>query len=174
MIVSALKVQNLISRELFDVVHYKWLLECVQKESLVALEPRLMIYAKPETQAVFENDIDKFGDSYTHDTTVPLLREVFQHMDKVKLKQIEQDMAHNNSTITDDGDPRPLKKIKLDPANTTIKTEQKIKNELKATLAEAYKNVDILSIENKHGRPWWGLFRGYNIYLAPEDPIVAR
>jgi DNA ligase-4 len=166
---ETLKVQNLISREMYDVVHYKWLLECVQKESLVALEPRLMIYAKPETQAVFENDIDKFGDSYTHDTTVPLLREVFQHMDKIKLKQLEQEMVHT-STTTDDGDPRPLKKIKLDP---TIKAEQKIKDELKATLAEAYKDVDILGVENKHGRPWWGLFRGYSIYLAPEDPIVA-
>ena len=166
-------MQNLISRELYDVVHYKWLLECVQRESLIALEPRLMLYAKPETQAVFENDIDKFGDSFTHNTTVPLLREVFQHMDKVKIKQLEQELTHT-STATDDSDLRPLKKIKLDPTTTSVKSEQKTTIELKTSIAETYKDVHILDIENKYGRPWWGLFRGYTIYPAPDDPIVAR
>jgi hypothetical protein len=35
-----------------------------------------MIFAKPETRAIFENEVDKYGDSYTTDTTVPILREV--------------------------------------------------------------------------------------------------
>jgi hypothetical protein len=37
---------------------------------------RYMIYAKPETRTKFETEMDKYGDSYTLDTTVPILREV--------------------------------------------------------------------------------------------------
>jgi len=83
---EALKVRNLITKGDVDIIHYKWLSDCVQKEALISLEPRYMIYTKPETKAVFLHDIDKYGDSYTADTSVSLLREIFDQVEKQKKK----------------------------------------------------------------------------------------
>jgi hypothetical protein len=38
--ITALKVQNLMQKGTFDIVHLKWILDCVEKESLLPLEPR--------------------------------------------------------------------------------------------------------------------------------------
>lgn len=35
----------------------------------------------PETEAIFKNDIDRFGDSYTTEASVAQLKDVFVNMD---------------------------------------------------------------------------------------------
>lgn len=37
---KAVKVQNLISQEIYDVIHYNWLLECLSQKKLLPLEPK--------------------------------------------------------------------------------------------------------------------------------------
>jgi len=53
-----------------------------------------MIHASPSTQAVFQNDIDAFGDSFTADTTVENLRELFKEMAK-KDKETDTNVYRN-------------------------------------------------------------------------------
>jgi DNA ligase-4 len=72
----AIKVQNLIQTELQDVINYRWLLDCIEQNCVLPLEPKYMMFTTSETKRKFLMEIDKFGDSYTKDATVKSLREV--------------------------------------------------------------------------------------------------
>jgi hypothetical protein len=37
---KVIKVNNLIRQGIFDIVHYRWILECIQESTLLALEPK--------------------------------------------------------------------------------------------------------------------------------------
>jgi len=77
---ETLKVKNIQLRGEIDIIRHKWILDCIGKENLLSLEPRYMIHASPSTQTIFQNDIDKFGDSFTTDTTVENLREILREI----------------------------------------------------------------------------------------------
>ncbi|KAL6068764.1 DNA ligase, variant 2 [Balamuthia mandrillaris] len=79
---ETLKVKNLIQRGVCDVVHYKWLLDCVHANKEVPLEPKYMLFTTKETKSKFLLEIDRFGDSYTKDATEATLQEAFRQFDK--------------------------------------------------------------------------------------------
>ncbi|PFH38757.1 ATP-dependent DNA ligase domain-containing protein [Besnoitia besnoiti] len=46
------------------VVHFRWLLECAENDTLVPLRPSLVIHGTPETEREFARQFDAFGDAY--------------------------------------------------------------------------------------------------------------
>jgi len=107
---ETLKVKNLQFRGEIDIIRHKWILDCIGKENLLSLEPRYMIHTSPSTQAIFQNDIDPFGDSFTTDTTIENLREI--------LKEIN--LKKDLNTGDDEGSPLP-KKPKMDNIQLSTK-----------------------------------------------------
>jgi len=71
------KVRNLKRHGEWNVLHYRWLLECASADRLVELEPKHMIYTNHQQFAIFRRDIDVYGDSYLRDTTVEVMFVVF-------------------------------------------------------------------------------------------------
>jgi hypothetical protein len=83
--ILAVKVANLKAAGQFDIIHFDWLLDCIKREIIANLEPRYMIYTKPETQEKFKNEIDVYGDSFATDTTPELLQQVQRHYVPLRL-----------------------------------------------------------------------------------------
>ncbi|XP_030057178.1 DNA ligase 4 isoform X2 [Microcaecilia unicolor] len=74
------RVRNIISSNKNDVVTAKWLLQCFETKSIVALQPCHMIHMCPSTKQHFALEYDCYGDSYCSDTDLVQLRDVFQRM----------------------------------------------------------------------------------------------
>ncbi|KEP64515.1 UNVERIFIED_CONTAM: ATP-dependent DNA ligase domain-containing protein [Hammondia hammondi] len=51
------------------VLHFRWLLECAEREEAVALRPSLVIHGTPETERLFSRHFDVFGDAFLEDET---------------------------------------------------------------------------------------------------------
>lgn len=75
--VENMRVKNLISSNLHDVVWASWLLECLDQKEVVPWQPRHMIHMSPSTREHFAKEYDSYGDSYFVDTDEQQLREVF-------------------------------------------------------------------------------------------------
>jgi len=121
--ILALKIKNLKAAGDFDIIRYKWIVDCVVKGMFIPLEPRYMIFAKEDTKEMFVNEIDMYNDSYRSDATVDTLREVRQEQnseicglraDKSSLKVFEG-MYCNNPALMGQISPRKKALVKPDP-----------------------------------------------------------
>jgi hypothetical protein len=74
------KVNNIIQRGQYDVVHYNWILDCVAESTYLPLEPKYMIYMTIETKRKFLKESDRFGDNFSNNATVKSLREVSEFL----------------------------------------------------------------------------------------------
>ncbi|XP_072293749.1 DNA ligase 4 [Eucyclogobius newberryi] len=72
-----MRVKNLISSNKHDIVWATWLLECLDRKEVVPWQPRHMISMSPSTKEYFAKQYDQYGDSYSVDTDVEQLKEVF-------------------------------------------------------------------------------------------------
>ncbi|XP_020670483.3 DNA ligase 4 isoform X1 [Pogona vitticeps] len=77
------RVKNIISSNKYDVVRVEWLLQCFQTKAFVPWQPACMIHMSPETKEYFACVYDCYGDSYTVDTDMVQLKEVFSRMNNV-------------------------------------------------------------------------------------------
>ncbi|XP_044287857.1 DNA ligase 4 [Varanus komodoensis] len=75
--VENVRVKNIISSNKYDVVKAEWLLQCFQTKSFVPWRPAYMIHMSSETKQHFACKYDFYGDSYTVDTDMAQLKEVF-------------------------------------------------------------------------------------------------
>ncbi|VBB88358.1 Conserved hypothetical protein [Yarrowia lipolytica] len=83
-----IKVQALTKRvHGVDVIRPNWLLDCINEEKLVALEPRNLLESSAETLALAKTNVDEFGDSYTRPLTYKEMQEVLRFMDQFDLDQ---------------------------------------------------------------------------------------
>ena len=80
---KAVKVCNLIKRDLYDIVRASWLKRCVDEGRWIKLAPGDMIHISQKTQKNFQQEYDEFGDSFTELTSVPELQSVFRGMNNV-------------------------------------------------------------------------------------------
>lgn len=78
--VENVRVKNIISSNKHDVVRTDWLLQCFQARSFVPWQPTCMIHMSPETKRHFACAYDCYGDSFTADTDLAQLKEVFSGM----------------------------------------------------------------------------------------------
>ncbi|NWT81852.1 DNLI4 ligase, partial [Lanius ludovicianus] len=74
------RVKNIIASNKYDVVRAEWLLQCFQTKMLVPWQPAFMIHMSPDTKEHFAREYDCYGDSYTANTDVAQLKEVFSRM----------------------------------------------------------------------------------------------
>ncbi|NXV00450.1 DNLI4 ligase, partial [Cettia cetti] len=78
--VENVRVKNIIASNKYDVVSAEWLLQCFQTKMLVPWQPAFMIHMSPETKEHFAREYDCYGDSYTANTDVMQLKEVFSRV----------------------------------------------------------------------------------------------
>ncbi|XP_033837878.2 DNA ligase 4 [Periophthalmus magnuspinnatus] len=71
------RVKNLIASNKHDIVRATWLLECLHRKEVVPWQPRHMVSMTPSTREYFAKQYDQYGDSYSMDTDVEQLKEVF-------------------------------------------------------------------------------------------------
>lgn len=76
----ALRVTNLIKRDMYDIVKIEWFERCMDAGHWVPWSPGDMIHTSPKTQKSFQQDYDVYGDSYTEDTTAEQLKSVFERI----------------------------------------------------------------------------------------------
>ncbi|XP_022104577.1 DNA ligase 4-like [Acanthaster planci] len=72
-----LKVRNIISCDIYDVVRTEWLLTCLEEKKCLPWLPSHMIHVSPETKEQFSLLYDRHGDSYTEDVDAEKLKEIF-------------------------------------------------------------------------------------------------
>ncbi|XP_070569622.1 DNA ligase 4-like [Ptychodera flava] len=78
----AVRVQNIIRCNEYDVVKVTWLLDCLEKGRFLPWLPSHMIHLSPDTAEEFALEYDRHGDSYTEDVTIPKLTEIFQKVEE--------------------------------------------------------------------------------------------
>ncbi|KYR02618.1 DNA ligase IV [Tieghemostelium lacteum] len=79
---DAVKIQNLVNHGSIDILHYQWLVDCIQETRLIPLGPKYMIYATEQTKTMFLKDSDIYGDSFTMPCTVQSLFDSFDQIQK--------------------------------------------------------------------------------------------
>lgn len=79
-----IRVKNIISSNKHDVVRAEWLLQCFERQAFVPWQPASMIHMSSETKEHFACKYDCYGDSYTADTDVAQLKELFSRMSNLK------------------------------------------------------------------------------------------
>ncbi|XP_060087717.1 DNA ligase 4 [Heteronotia binoei] len=81
-----IRVRNIISSNKHDVVRAEWLLQCFERQAFVPWQPTFMIHMSSETKEHFACKYDRYGDSYTADTDVTQLKELFSKMSNLREK----------------------------------------------------------------------------------------
>ncbi|ESP05690.1 hypothetical protein LOTGIDRAFT_181463 [Lottia gigantea] len=87
----AVRVNNLIKRNIYDIVKGTWFVRCIENETYIPWTPGDMIHISPKTQRKFDEDYDVYGDSYYTDTQEDQLKHVFDKMEKFE----DEDMLDN-------------------------------------------------------------------------------
>ncbi len=72
-----------------DVIHCRWLVECIQENQIASLNPAVMIYTSAATRQFFKTKMDQYLDDYTADATLEtiktsLARAASRHTDTVQ------------------------------------------------------------------------------------------
>ena len=75
------KVKLYINKGFYDIVNADWLIRCIESKKYLKWKPTDMIHAKPETEKMFSQSYDQYGDSYDQDCTIESLKEIFSRMD---------------------------------------------------------------------------------------------
>ncbi|KFZ51793.1 DNA ligase 4 [Antrostomus carolinensis] len=83
------RVKNIIASNKYDVVRAEWLLQCFQTKTLVPWQPTFMIHMSPDTKEHFAREYDCYGDSYTADTDVAQLKEVFSRIKDIRVMPLD-------------------------------------------------------------------------------------
>lgn len=89
----ALRVTNLIKRDIYDIVKMEWFERCMNAGKWIPWSPGDMIHTSPKTEKSFQKDYDEYGDSYTEDTTAEQLQTVFERMTQRVHEVNEMDIA---------------------------------------------------------------------------------
>lgn len=59
-----------------DIVHYKYIIDCIREGQLASLHRSYMIYTSNTTQAYFKQCIDQYGDAFTIDATPDSVKDI--------------------------------------------------------------------------------------------------
>eukprot|EP01094_Clydonella_sp_ATCC50884_P022854 TRINITY_DN533_c0_g1_i1.p1 TRINITY_DN533_c0_g1~~TRINITY_DN533_c0_g1_i1.p1 ORF type:complete len:650 (+),score=150.88 TRINITY_DN533_c0_g1_i1:101-1951(+) len=131
----SLKVKNVVETRDVDVILPRWVEECLEQKRFLSLEPKYMLHTSARTHDRFRTFIDPYGDHYSEEATRESLSAVFSSMEKYLQEEDHED------------------------APPTTEKEKEAEKRMRGVDAVAY--VEAVHIE----RPWWGVFRGYTVYL---------
>lgn len=178
----ALKVKNIIQFGQLDVIHPKWIFDCIERGEIIDLEPRYMLYIKPETQAIFYNEIDIFGDSYTTESNADSLKDLINRMHRKIPHSAALDqkpglvLKHEAATASLAATPSLSPPLNLAPSKSSSFDVHSSWEELpehedgwapfgKTELAAA--ELGLFGAPP----PWWSMFSAINAYLDRYDAI---
>ena len=91
--VCNIECQTLIERG-YDILNPKWILDCVQCETLLPLEPIHCLNVSEELMNLTKTKVDPYGDSYQTPITGPILKEIIEihsHFKDEPTNQIDLD-----------------------------------------------------------------------------------
>ncbi|CAI2176822.1 16107_t:CDS:10 [Funneliformis geosporum] len=77
---SNFRVKNLINQGVRDIIHPRWILECINAFKLIPLSPKYMVFITESTKHEFLTRMDEWGDSYADEITTEELQETFDLM----------------------------------------------------------------------------------------------
>ena len=90
-----LRAKNIIKSHDVNIIKSKWVEDCIKNKKLMKISPKYLTYANEETQELFKNTIDFYGDSYFEEVDRPTLEGIFATM------EIEDIDKEYNSAIKD-------------------------------------------------------------------------
>ncbi|CAH1773972.1 unnamed protein product [Owenia fusiformis] len=80
----ALKVKNLISRNIYDIVKVDWFVRCFESNTYIPWVPSDMIHTSAITAERFAQEYDRYGDSYYNDTGTEQIKQAFAKIGEEK------------------------------------------------------------------------------------------
>lgn len=192
---NSVKVKLVESKASTNIVWVKWLMTCIQKQRLIPLEPRFMIYTEPTTIESFHNEIDEFGDTYERLTDDAALQDVFDQMEVPWLPRRpaprasapspyapSKPTANRANKLIPGSNPASQAIVKSEGMDVDFKPDPD-SLEILAPLAPLEKPivVDLINLpdlvaaeEELFGTPWWALFRKFVFYLDVYDTLKFR
>lgn len=193
---NSVKVKLVETKATTNIVWVKWLLTCLQKQRLIPLEPRFMIFTEPQTIENFRNEIDEYGDTYERLTDDAALQDVF---DQMKVPWLPHRPAPRATAPVFFSPTRPQvnRANKLVPGSNPasqnmVKSENMMdvdfKHESDDEQSKAEKDpplaplvVDLVQMPDLveaeaelFGEPWWALFRTSVFYLDIYQTLAFR
>ena len=79
------RVRNTVAQYGMNVIHFSWILSCLERGFLVDLEPMFMVHANKALQSYFDRTLDRFGDHLTQPVEPGRLRDI---LDKIPDSEI--------------------------------------------------------------------------------------
>lgn len=75
-----------------DIIHESWVMDCCLEKALLPLRPKYYLHLSMDSRAKVNDDMDEFGDDYSHGLDVTDLKQLFQNMDTIKLSASKEEM----------------------------------------------------------------------------------
>ena len=75
------RVRNIVAQYGMNIVHYSWVMNCLERCCLVELEPMFMVSANRHLEAYFLRSLDQFGDHNTQPVEPGRLRDILDKVD---------------------------------------------------------------------------------------------
>ncbi|CAO3611470.1 unnamed protein product [Cunninghamella echinulata] len=75
-----IRVESIIFQKSNDIIYPTWILDCVQKNKLLPLAPKYMLFTTVKTEQEFNTIMDEFGDSYVDNATEESLKEIWDRI----------------------------------------------------------------------------------------------
>ncbi|KAI0390407.1 DNA ligase I [Xylariaceae sp. FL0594] len=91
---KVVKVASLIKAGEVDIIHPRWLLDCVSQGPegfLLPYEPEHLFHATDATRAAAEKNTDEYGDSFARNLDVQELRQLLRNMPKAEARGTQFD-----------------------------------------------------------------------------------
>lgn len=63
-----------------NIVHYSWILSCIERGFLVELEPMFMVSINNQLRAYFKTSLDCYGDHMTQPVEPNRLRDILNNV----------------------------------------------------------------------------------------------
>ena len=87
------KVENMITMNVHNIIKPDWIFDCIKEDRIINFAPHHLIYSNIETQQTIKKDYDIYGDHFTKNTTVDILKDCFN---KIELKHQNNSINNNN------------------------------------------------------------------------------
>ncbi|KAG0180060.1 DNA ligase (ATP) [Apophysomyces sp. BC1034] len=86
---KSITVNSIIYHKNRDIILPQWIIDCDEKQDMVPLAPKYMLFATNKSEQLFRVKMDQWGDMYTQDTTEQTLGEVLSQI-KVDISDVQK------------------------------------------------------------------------------------
>ncbi|CAG8445348.1 10309_t:CDS:10 [Ambispora leptoticha] len=83
-------VKNLIKKEKCDIIHPKWITDCIEAGRVISLSPKYMVFTTEATEIKFRQSMDEWGDSYIEEVTIEDIKEILNRMPSRELSTTDR------------------------------------------------------------------------------------